>query len=273
MNGKLSWFGATSIILGFAFLYLPIVVLVIYSFNASSLVTVWGGFSTKWYVALYDNQPYWDAAWVTIRLALISSLIATVLGTMGALAIVRYAKFPGRTLFTGMTYAPLVMPEVISGLALLLLFIAIGADRGFATITIAHVTLSMCYVSIVVASRLATFDGALEEAALDLGATPLSSFFLVTLPNIAPAVVSAWLLSITISLDNLVTSSFTTGPSATTLPMVVYSQVRLGVNPQINALSTILIGIVFAVTILVALSGRRQTKRMEADMRKASADA
>jgi putrescine transport system permease protein len=248
---RFSGFNLVSVILGFAFLYLPIVLLVIYSFNASRLVTVWGGFSTRWYTALLRNEAMLDAAWVTLRVAFLSATVATVLGTMAAIALTRRGRFFGRTLFTGMVMAPLVMPEVITGLSLLLLFVAIGFDRGFWTVTLAHISFSMCFVAVVVQSRLVTFDRSLEEAALDLGAPPLKAFMLVTLPVIFPAVAAGWMLAFTLSLDDLVIASFTTGPGATTLPMRIYSQVRLGVTPEINAISTILIGVV-ALGVLAA---------------------
>ena len=254
---RFSWFTATALSLGFAFLYLPLIVLIIYSFNESRLVTVWAGFSTKWYGELLRNQEYLDAAWVTLKVALMSSTIATVLGTLAAYVLVRAGRFSGRTLFSGMIYAPLVMPEVITGLSLLLLFIGIGLDRGVLTIVLAHTTFAMCYVSVVVSSRLATFDRSLEEAALDLGATPFDSFRLVTLPIIAPAVISGWLLAFTLSLDDLVIASFTTGPSATTLPIKIFSAVRLGVSPEINALSTIMIGLVTVGVISASLATKR----------------
>lgn len=247
---RFSTFNLVSIVLGFAFLYIPILILVIYSFNASKLVTVWGGWSTKWYGELFRNEALMDAAWVTIRVGVISATIATILGTMAAIVLVRRGRFIGRTLFSGMVYAPLVMPEVITGLSLLLLFVAIGFDRGFWTVTLAHITFSMCFVAVVVQSRLLTFDQSLEEAALDLGAPPIKAFFLVTLPVIFPAVAASWMLAFTLSLDDLVIASFTTGPGATTLPMKIYSQVRLGVTPEINAISTIMIGVV-AVGVLV----------------------
>ncbi len=253
---RFSVFNLISVTLGFAFLYLPIVLLVIYSFNASKLVTVWGGFSTKWYVSLMHNQAILDAAWVTIRVGLLSASIATVLGTMAAVALVRRSRFIGRTLFTGMVMAPLVMPDVITGLSLLLLFVAIGFDRGFWTVTLAHISFSMCFVAVVVQSRLVTFDMSLEEAALDLGAPPMKAFFLVTLPVIFPAVAAGWMLAFTLSLDDLVIASFTTGPGATTLPMKIYSQVRLGVTPEINAVCTILIGLV-TLGVSIATIGTR----------------
>jgi putrescine transport system permease protein len=253
---RFSTFNLLSIVVGFGFLYLPIVLLVIFSFNESRLVTVWGGFSTKWYGSLLHNQAILDAAWVTIRVALLSASIATVLGTMAAVALVRRGMFIGRTLFTGMITAPLVMPDVITGLSLLLLFVAIGFDRGFWTVTLAHISFSMCFVAVVVQSRLVTFDRSLEEAALDLGATPLKAFFLVTLPIIFPAVAAGWMLAFTLSLDDLVIASFTTGPGATTLPMRIYSQVRLGVTPEINAVSTIMIAIVAVGVVITMLATR-----------------
>ena len=254
---RFTWFNATALTLGFAFLYLPMLILVIYSFNESKLVTVWAGFSTKWYGELFRNEAFLDAAWVTLQVAILSSLIATVLGTMAAYVLVRAGRFPGRTLFSGMIYAPLVMPEVITGLSLLLLFISIGLDRGVVTIVLAHTTFAMCFVSVVVSSRLASFDTSLEEAALDLGCTPFEAFRLVTLPVIAPAVISGWLLAFTLSLDDLVIASFTAGPSATTLPIKIWSSIRLGVSPEINALSTILIGIVATGVISASLISKR----------------
>jgi len=269
MKHRLSWFNVTSLTLGFAFLYLPMLILIIFSFNDSRLVTVWGGFSTRWYGALFQNQQFLDAAWVTLKVALFSSTLATVLGTMAAYVLVRAGRFPGRTLFSGMSYAPLVMPEVITGLSLLLLFIAIGLDRGVFTIVLAHTTFAMCYVSVVVSSRLMTFDRSLEEAALDLGCTPFDAFRSVTLPIIMPAVISGWLLAFTLSLDDLVIASFTSGPSSTTLPIKIFSAVRLGVSPEINALSTIMISIVAVGVITASLISkhtiaRRQREEMEA---------
>jgi len=251
---RFSAFNTASLLLGFGFLYLPILLLVVYSFNESRLVTVWGGFSTKWYASLLHNQAILDAAWVTIRVAFLSATIATVLGTMAAVVLVRRGRFFGRTLFTGMVMAPLVMPEVITGLSLLLLFVAVGFDRGFWTVTLAHISFSMCFVAVVVQSRLLTFDRSLEEAALDLGATPMKAFFLVTLPIIFPAVAAGWMLAFTLSLDDLVIASFTTGPGATTLPMRIYSQVRLGVTPEINAISTIMIGVVTIGVLITSIA-------------------
>ena len=252
-------FNLASIVLGFAFLYLPIVLLVIYSFNESRLVTVWGGFSTKWYAELFRNEAILDAAWVTIRVSFLSATIATVLGTLAAVALVRRGRFFGRTLFTGMVMAPLVMPEVITGLSLLLLFVAVGFDRGFWTVILAHISFSMCFVAVVVQARLMTFDLSLEEAALDLGAPPMKAFFLVTLPLIFPAVAAGWMLAFTLSLDDLVIASFTTGPGATTLPMKIYSQVRLGVTPEINAVCTILIGMVTLGVLLTTIVTKART--------------
>jgi putrescine transport system permease protein len=241
---RASWFNVVSIALGLAFLYLPITILVIYSFNASRLVTVWGGWSIRWYVELINDRAMLEAAWVTLRIALISATAATVLGTLAAIPLVRYGRFRGRVLFTGMVYAPLVMPEVITGLALLLLFVAVSIDRGFWTIAIAHTTLTACFVTVVVQSRLLTFDTSLEEAAMNLGCPPLRTFLTVTLPLIAPALASGWMLAFTLSLDDLVIASFTTGPGATTLPIRIYSEIRLGVKPEINAICSILIAVV-----------------------------
>lgn len=267
MRSRFSWFNVTSLTLGFAFLYIPILLLVIYSFNESKLVTVWGGWSTKWYASLLDNTALKEAAWVTIRVAFLSATVATVLGTLAAITLVRMGRFRGRTLFSGMIFAPLVMPEVITGLSLLLLFVALNVDRGFWTITLAHITFTMCYAAVVVQARLQDFDKSVEEAAMDLGATPFNTFFQVTLPIIAPSVISAWLLSFTLSLDDLVVASFTTGPGATTLPMKIYSQVRLGVTPEINAISTILIGIVTVGVLAAAYFTKRQSERQERERR------
>lgn len=262
---RMSWFNTVSLSLGFAFLYIPMIILVIFSFNESKLVTVWAGFSTKWYGELMQNEAFLNAAWVTIKVAVFSSTIATVLGTMAAYVLVRGGRFMGRTLFSGMIYAPLVMPEVITGLSLLLLFIGIGLDRGVLTIVLAHTTFAMCYVSVVVSSRLVTFDRSLEEAALDLGCSPAEAFRLVTLPIIAPAVISGWLLAFTLSLDDLVIASFTSGPAATTLPIKIFSAVRLGVSPEINALSTIMIAIVTVGVITASLVTKHQMVRQKRD--------
>ena len=270
---RASWFNVTSLTLGFAFLYLPMVLLVVYSFNSSKLVTVWAGFSTKWYGELMQNEAFLDAALVTLKVAVASSTLATILGTMAAYVLVRAGRFKGRTLFSGMIYAPLVMPEVITGLSLLLLFIGIGLDRGVLTIVLAHTTFSMCYVSVVVSSRLISFDRSLEEAALDLGCSAFDAFRLVTLPIIAPAVISGWLLAFTLSLDDLVIASFTTGPSSTTLPIKIWSAVRLGVSPEINALSTLMIGIVTVGVISASLISKRKAVKAQEDMQAAERGA
>jgi putrescine transport system permease protein len=257
--------------LGFAFLYIPILILVIYSFNDSKLVTVWGGFSTRWYTQMWHNEALMDAAWVTIRVGLLSATMATILGTLAALALVRFVRFPGKMLFSGMIYAPLVMPEVITGLSMLLLFVSINVDRGFWTVVIAHTTFTMCYVAIVVQSRLVTFDMSLEEAALDLGCPPVKTFFKITLPLIFPAVIAGWMLAFTLSLDDLVIANFNTGPGATTLPIKIYSQVRLGVTPEINAACTILFAIVTMGVIIASLATKRAEVQRQRDERAAMA--
>lgn len=256
-------FGAghvTALVLGLGFLYLPILVLVVYSFNASRLVTVWGGFSTRWYAVLLANQTLLEAAWLSLKVAFVSASLATFLGTLAALALVRQGRFFGRTMFSGLLAAPIVMPEVVTGLALLLFFVALSVERGFVTLTIAHVTLSMCYATIVIQTRLIGFDRALEEAAQDLGAAPLTVFRTITLPLIAPGLAAAWLLAFTLSLDDLVIASMTTGPGATTLPMRIYSAIRLGVTPEINAASTILIAFVTITVIIASLMVKRQAR-------------
>jgi putrescine transport system permease protein len=254
---RASWFNLVSVALGLAFLYLPVVVLVIYSFNASRLVGVWGGWSTRWYAALADDQAMLDSAWISLRIAALSATAATVLGTLGAIALVRGGRFRSRMLFSGMVFAPLVMPEVITGLSLLLLFVALDIDRGFWTIAIAHTTLTMCFVAVVVQARLLDFDTALEEAAMDLGCPPVRTFLTVTLPLIAPAIVAGWMLAFTLSLDDLVIASFTTGPGATTLPIRIYSEVRLGVKPEVNAVCTIMIALVALTVIAASLAMKR----------------
>jgi putrescine transport system permease protein len=252
-----SWFNLISVALGLAFLYLPIGILVIYSFNASRLVTVWGGWSTRWYAELFDDAAMLEATGVSLRVAALSASIATVLGTLAAVALTRAGRFRGRTLFTALVYAPLVMPEVITGLSLLLLFVAVDLDRGFWTVTIAHTTLTLCFVAVLVQSRLVTFDRSLEEAAMDLGCPPGRTFLAVTLPLIWPAVAAGWMLAFTLSLDDLVIASFTTGPGATTLPMRIYSQVRLGVKPEINAICTLMIAAVAMLLVVFSLLSKR----------------
>jgi putrescine transport system permease protein len=248
---------------GFAFLYLPIVVLVVYSFNESRLVTVWAGFSTKWYGELLRDRQILDAAWLSIRIAVASASAALFLGTLAAVALVRAGRFRGRALLGAMVTAPLVMPEVITGLSLMLLFVAMQqlagwpAERGALTVWLSHTTFATAFVTVVVAARLSEFDKSLEEAAMDLGASPMRTFFAITLPIIAPALLAAWLLAFTLSLDDVVIASFTTGPKASTLPIVIFSSVRLGVSPKINALATILIGLVALGAFAAWLSGRR----------------
>jgi len=266
--GALAW----ALWFGYAFLYAPIVLLIVYSFNENRLVTVWSGFSTKWYGELLHNEALIDAALVSLQVAAASATLATVLGTIAGLALSRFGRFRGRTLFGGMISAPLVMPEVITGLSLLLLFVAMEQvigwpdGRGMTTITIAHTTFTMAYVAVIVQSRLSGMDGSLEEAAMDLGARPGKVFFVITLPLIAPAIVAGWLLAFTLSLDDVVIASFVSGPGSTTLPMAVFSSVRLGVSPQINALATIIVLVVatgiFIASLLVARR-ERQRKRDE----------
>jgi putrescine transport system permease protein len=262
MRRGMSAFNIVAVVLGLVFLYLPIVVLVIYSFNASRLVGVWGGWSIRWYAELLSDQAMQDAAWVSLSIAFLSACAATMLGTLAAIALVRGGRFRGRLLFSGLVYAPLVMPEVITGLALLLLFVAVEVDRGFWTITVAHTTLTLCFVTVVVQARLLSFDTSLEEAAMDLGCPPLKTFLTVTLPLILPAIASGFMLAFTLSLDDLVIASFVTGPGATTLPIRIYSEVRPGVKPEINAVCTIIIAvvamIVVAASLFAKLSGQRE---------------
>lgn len=267
---RLSWFNVLSLTLGFAFLYIPIILLVVYSFNEGPNVAIWTGWSTKWYKTVFENEQLMDAAKVTFLIALISATFATILGTLAAITLTRYGKYKGSLLFNGMVYAPLVMPEIILGLAFLLLFVAINMERGFWTITLAHATFTMCFVAVVVQSRLVTFDQSLEEAALDLGSPPLKTFFVITLPIILPAVISGWLLAFTLSLDDLVIASFTTGPGATTLPMRIYSAVRLGVKPEINAISTLLIAVVTVGVIAASYLSKQQALREEQERRAAA---
>jgi len=259
MGSRFSWTNVTAVAFGLAFLYLPIVILVIYSFNGSRLVGVWGGWSTRWYAELFADHAMLESAGITLRIGLVSATAATLLGTAAATALVRAGRFRGRLLFSALVYAPLVMPEVITGLSLLLLFVAVGFDRGFWTIAIAHTTLTMCVVAVIVQSRLVTFDRSLEEAAMDLGCPPVRTFLTVTLPLIWPAVASGWVLAFTLSLDDLVVASFTTGPGATTLPIRIYSEVRLGVKPEINAVCTIFIAVIAAGIVVVSLLSKRGT--------------
>lgn len=250
-------FNIASIALGLTFLYAPIALLIAYSFNAGRAVNVWSGFSTKWYAALVHDTQLMGALWITLRIGVVSATLATVLGVMAAVALTRGGAYRGRSLFSGLVYAPLVMPEVITGLSLLLLFVAVGLERGFWTVVLAHATFTLCYVAVVVQARLSTFDRSLEEAAQDLGCPPWRAFFEITLPNIAPAVAAGWMLALILSLDDLVIASFTAGPGSTTLPMRIYSAVRLGVSPEINAVSTLLICAVAIGIVVYGAAGRR----------------
>jgi putrescine transport system permease protein len=260
---RFSWFNLTAVALGVAFLYVPIAILVIYSFNASRLVTVWGGWSLRWYGELLSDRAMLEAAAMSLAIAVTSACAATLLGTLAAIALARLGRFHGRVVFSGLIYAPLVMPEVITGLSLLLLFVAVDWDRGFWTVTFAHTTLTMCFVAVVVQSRLATFDMSLEEAAMDLGCPPWKAFLTVTLPLIWPAIAAGWMLAFTLSLDDLIIASFTTGPGATTLPIRIYSQVRLGVKPEINAICTILLVVVAIGLVAASLLTKRAQMKQE----------
>jgi putrescine transport system permease protein len=260
---KLSRFNVASLALGLAFLYLPIVILVIYSFNASRLVTVWGGWSLRWYVEFFNDSAMLEATWMSLRVGAVSATIATLLGTLAAVALSRGELFKGRTLFSGMLYAPLVMPEVITGLSLLLLFVALNVERGFWTVTIAHTTLTMCFVTVVVQSRLRVLDRSLEEAAMDLGCAPARAFVAVTLPLIWPAIAAGWMLAFILSLDDLVIASFTTGPGSATLPIRIYSEVRLGVKPEINAICTLFIGLIAALIVIASLASKLSSDQGE----------
>ncbi|WP_370279231.1 ABC transporter permease subunit [Pontibacterium sp.] len=255
--------------LGYLFLYAPIIALIVYSFNASKLVTVWGGWSIKWYVELFKNDQIIEAALLSVKIAFVSASLAVVLGTMAGYVLSRFGPFRGKMILSGWITAPLVMPEVITGLSLLLLFVAMEgmfgwpSGRGTGTIIIAHTTFCMAYVAVIVQARLSSLDETLEEAAMDLGAKPSSLFFLVTLPLIMPAIISGWLLSFTLSLDDLVIASFVSGPGNSTLPMVIFSKVRLGVTPEVNALATIMIAIVAIGVIAAMWQMRRQARLMK----------
>ena len=261
------WFLPLAVLLGFIFLYAPIISLVVFSFNDSRLVTVWGGFSTRWYGELLNDRQIMGAAWVSLKVAFFSATLATIIGTLGAFVLTRFSRFTGRLLLTGMITAPLVMPEVITGLSLLLLFISMEltlgwpAGRGLVTVIIAHTTFCAAFVAVIAQSRLRSMDDSLEEAARDLGAGPVRVFFDVTLPVIMPALVSGWLLAFTLSLDDLVIASFVTGPGASTLPMVIFSKVRLGVSPDVNALATIIIGFVFVAVLAAGWLMRKQMSK------------
>lgn len=255
---------------GYAFLYIPLISVIFYSFNDSRLVTLWGGFSLRWYRALLESEEIWSAALLSLRIATISATLAVILGTLVGLALNRLDSFRGRTLLTGMITAPLVMPEIITGISLLFLFITLAdwigwpGTRGALTITIAHITFSMAYVAVIIRSRLSGMDQSLEEAAMDLGGRPVRVFFDITVPMIAPAMVSGWLLSFTLSLDDLVISSFVSGPGSTTLPMLIFSKVRLGVTPDVNALATVIIVLVSIGVIVAAIITRNKERTSRA---------
>ncbi|UXM95204.1 ABC transporter permease [Bartonella sp. HY329] len=253
---RATWFNYLSLILGFSFIYLPIVVLVVYSFNASSLISIWGGFSTKWYGEVFNNDSLLSGAKISFIVAGCSATGATFLGTLSAIILNRFKRFRGRSLFNAMLLSPMIMPEVVLGISMLLMFVALGISRGPLTIIIAHITFTMCFAFVVIQSRLSELDPSLEEAARDLGCTPFSAFIKVALPNLTTALISAWLLSFTLSLDDLVIANFTSGPGASTLPMNIYSQIKFGVTPEINAISTIILGIVTSGLIIARLLTR-----------------
>ena len=259
----------TLMIFGYAFLYAPILTLVIFSFNASQVLTTWTGFSLKWYVELFSNKMIFEAAFLSLKIAFMTANFAVILGTVGGLVIARFKSFRGKTLLNGLVTAPLVMPEVMSGLAILLLFVVMQQnfgwpkERGITTITLGHITIAVAYVLVIVRTRLSEFDDCLEEAALDLGTKPLTIFFRITLPLIMPSLISGWLLAFTLSLDDVVIASFLSGPGATTLPMVVFSSVRFGLSPQINALATIIVSLVATGVILAAWINIKTTRPVE----------
>jgi putrescine transport system permease protein len=263
----------TVLCFGFAFFYIPILSMIVYSFNSSRLATVWGGFSTKWYVSLMSNDKVIDALLLSLKIALVSATFATILGTMAGITLARFNKFRGRTLFSGLVTAPLIMPEVITGISSLIFFILLAdwigwpAQRGFTTITLAHITFSMVFVTTIVNARMVQSDRAIEEAAMDLGSRPWQVMFDITLPVISPAILSGWLLAFTISLDDVVISSFVTGPGSTTLPLLVWSKVRLGVTPDINALATLMVLTVGAGVIAASIIMSRAEKRRLAEER------
>ena len=278
-SGKLSPFLKIMLFLGLAFLYIPLIVLIAYSFNDSKLVTVWGGFSTKWYGELLKTDQILSAAWLSLKIALASSLAAVTLGTLAGYALARIKRFRGNTLFAGMVSTPMVMPDVITGLSMLLLIIQVQGmlqnvlgnevtwlDRGFFTIFLGHTTLCMAYITVVIRARLAELDQSLEEAAMDLGARPMKIFFVITLPLIAPAIASGFLLGITLSLDDLVITSFLSGPGSSTLPQVIFSKIRLGLDPRMNVLATIMIAIVGTLVLLMNYIMMRQATKREREM-------
>jgi putrescine transport system permease protein len=271
-NGRKSRFLFTATCFGIAFLYVPMILLIFYSFNKSRIVPVWGGFSTKWYGVLFESEEVWEAIALSLKIATVNASFAMILGTLAGLALVRFGRFKGRTLFSGMISAPLVMPEVITGLSLLLLFITLKEfvgwpdQRGFTTITIAHITFSMAYVAVIIQSRLTGMAQDLEEAAQDLGAKPLRVLIDITLPLLAPGMLAGWLLAFTLSLDDLIIASFVTGPGAVTLPILIYSRIRLGLRPDINALATIIILVVAIGVLVAAWVMFRQQKQRELEL-------
>ncbi len=272
-----STFLLTWLAFGYAFFYIPIISMIVYSFNKSRLATVWGGFSTEWYGKLFQNDQVLNAAWLSLRIALLSATLATILGTMAGMALARFSRFRGKTLFSGLVSAPLVMPEVITGLSMLLLFVYmetfIGwpSGRGFTTVAIAHTTFSLSYVAVVVRSRLVEMDRAVEEAAMDLGSKPLGVLLDITLPIIAPAMISGWLLAFTLSLDDVVITNFTNGPGTTTLPIYIWGKIKLGVTPDINALATIIVGVVTIGVIIAGIVMYRTEKKRDRDIQAAIA--
>ncbi len=275
--GKRSVFLISVLVFGFAFLYVPILMMIAYSFNTSRLATLWGGFSFAWYPILFQNDQVIEAALLSLRIALTSASVATLFGTLAGLALARMGRFGGRTLMSGMISAPLIMPDVITGLSLLFLFVIMEgltgwpAGRGATTITLAHITFSMAYVAVIVQSRLTSMDSALEEAAQDLGSTPFRVLFDITMPIIAPAMVAGWLLSFTLSLDDLVIASFTAGPGSTTLPMLIFSKMKLGMTPDINALATVIIGVVAVGVCVAGFVMHRTERQREKDIQMAIA--
>lgn len=277
----MSWFLKIMLFLGLAFLYIPLIILIIYSFNDSKLVTVWGGFSTRWYGELIQNDDILAAMWLSLKIAAASSLAAVILGTMAGYALARIKRFRGKTLFAGMVSAPMVMPDVITGLSMLLLIIQVQTllqslfggsvefDRGFFTIFLGHTTLCMAYITVVIRARLMELDQSLEEAAMDLGARPMKIFFVITLPLIAPAIASGFLLGVTLSLDDLVIASFLAGPGEVTLPQLIFGKVRRGLDPQMNVLATIMIAVVGTLVISINYLMLRQATKREREMQAA----
>lgn len=278
-NGKRSRFLFSMTCFVLAFLYIPMILLVVYSFNHSKIVPIWGGFSTRWYGVLFESEEVWQSVLLSLKIATVNATFATLLGTLAGLALVRFGRFKGRTLFSGMISAPLVMPEVITGLSLLLLFITLKEfigwpdSRGFTTITIAHITFSMAYVAVIIQSRLAGMAQDLEEAAEDLGAKPLRILTDITLPLLAPGMIAGWLLSFTLSIDDLIIASFVSGPGAVTLPMLIYSRVRLGLRPDINALATIIILVVAVGVLIAAWIMFRQQKQRQLELKMTAEEA